>query len=157
MGIKYVLSPERPMSISLVVLLIVVPVLALLFRELILVALSRKKYAATEVVGVMMEDGMSLAEALITYLANTVSFARVGAFALSHAGLMIAVFSLEAIVRGLPGGSFWAVITLILGNALVIALEGLIVFVQCLRLEYYEFFSKFFEGTGRPYRPFRIG
>jgi len=45
----------------------------------------------------------------------------------------------------------------VLGNVLVIALEGLIVFVQCLRLEYYEFFSKFFEGGGKRYNPFRIG
>jgi V/A-type H+-transporting ATPase subunit I len=49
----------------------------------------------------------------------------------------------------------WSGVVLVLGNAIVILLEGLIVFVQCLRLEYYEFFSKFFSGTGKKYNPFR--
>jgi len=42
---------------------------------------------------------------------------------------------------------------IVLGNVLILALEGLIVFVQCMRLEYYEFFSKFYQGGGAPFRP----
>jgi V/A-type H+/Na+-transporting ATPase subunit I len=156
LGIKYAHRAES-VTTAQVIILIALPLAAPCFRELIVVAFSSKRHMPRQVLGAMMHDGMIAAESVITYLSNTVSFARVGAFALSHAGLMIAVFSLAEIVRSLPGGSFWGCAVLILGNVLVIALEGLVVFVQCLRLEYYEFFSKFFDGTGRKYAPFRIG
>ena len=45
---------------------------------------------------------------------------------------------------------------IVLGNILVIALEGLVASIQCLRLQYYEFFSKFFHDTGKSYTPFDL-
>jgi V/A-type H+-transporting ATPase subunit I len=95
-------------------------------------------------------------EAMMTYLANTFSFLRVAAFALSHAALCFTIFVLERLVNQLPGGLLWSVVVFALGTAVVIALEGLIVAIQILRLEYYEFFSKFFHGEGTRYDPFRL-
>ena len=96
-------------------------------------------------------------ETLLVYLANTISFVRLAAYAMSHAALLAATFLMaEAVTR--PGGgvgfSYWLVI--IIGNLVAICLEGVIAAVQALRLEYYEFFGKFFSGAGRPFEPFRL-
>ncbi len=50
----------------------------------------------------------------------------------------------------------WSLLVIVLGNALVIGLEGLVVSIQAMRLEYYEFFSKFFSGQGKAYHPFKL-
>ena len=93
---------------------------------------------------------------VLAYVANTLSFARIGAFALAHAGLCVAVFELIKIVGEMPGGPVWTVLVFVCGTALIVILEGLIVAIQSLRLEYYEFFGKFFRGEGRRYEPFRL-
>lgn len=76
------------------------------------------------------------------------SFLRVGAFVLVHAGMMMVVFTLAEMSSGVG----YAVI-LIIGNVIVSALEGLLVAIQVLRLEFYEMFSRFFDGGGRPFIP----
>ena len=78
---------------------------------------------------------------------------RVSAFSLTQAGLFIAVFSLADMVRGVHGGGLFYWVTLIIGNVFIIALEGMVVSIQTIRLEYYEFFSKFFRGGGKPFQP----
>jgi V/A-type H+-transporting ATPase subunit I len=88
-------------------------------------------------------------------IANTVSFARLAAFAVSHAGLLLAVFALAEAVSSAPGGTLWSALVFVAGNAVMIALEGLIVSIQGVRLVYYEFFSRFYEGAGLEYRPLR--
>ena len=90
---------------------------------------------------------------LLSFLSNTASFVRLAAFALNHVGLSLAVLMLSDMVHQLPGGFFFKVVILVLGNAVIVALEGLIVFIQTLRLEYYEFFSKFYRGGGKAFRP----
>jgi V/A-type H+-transporting ATPase subunit I len=79
---------------------------------------------------------------------NTVSFARVGAFALAHAGLSVAVV---ALAEASGGVGYW--IVLALGNALILALEGLVVGIQTTRLLLFEFFVRFLRGTGRAFKP----
>jgi V/A-type H+/Na+-transporting ATPase subunit I len=91
-------------------------------------------------------------ESILNYLANTLSFLRVAAFSLNHAALAIAVFTL-ANMMGPPAD--WLVI--ILGNLFIVGLEGAIVTIQVLRLEYYEGFSRFFSGDGRAFRPLTKG
>jgi len=91
-------------------------------------------------------------EALLSFLSNTLSFMRIGAFALSHAGLSLAVWSVYNLIDGKIGG----IIALIIGNILIIVLEGLVVGIQGMRLEYYELFSRFFKGEGREFKPLRI-
>lgn len=90
---------------------------------------------------------------MMSFLSNTASFVRLAAFALNHVGLSLAVMMLSDMVKDLPGGLFFRAVILIVGNLIIVGLEGLIVFIQTLRLEYYEFFSKFYRGGGRSFRP----
>ena len=90
-------------------------------------------------------------ESLMTYISNTLSFLRVAAFSLNHVALAVAVFTL-ADMMGTAG--HW--ITVVLGNLFILVLEGGIVIIQVLRLEYFEGFSRFFRGDGREFRPMRL-
>lgn len=89
-------------------------------------------------------------EATLSMLSNSISFIRVGAFALNHGALESAVFILASMAHGPVGKA----ITLVIGNIFVIVLEGLLVGIQALRLEYYEFFVKFFHADGREFTGF---
>jgi len=91
-------------------------------------------------------------EVISGYLSNTVSFVRVGAFALSHAVLDYVIYLLTDMCGG--AGSVGGIAVLIVGNAVIVVLEGMIVAIQVIRLQYYEFFSKFFNETGREFKPF---
>ena len=88
-------------------------------------------------------------EQTVRLLVNTLSFARVGAFALAHAGLSLATVQLATTVPWEPG----QVAVIVLGNLLVLSLEGLIVSIQTTRLMLFEFFLRFLRGVGRPLRP----
>jgi V/A-type H+-transporting ATPase subunit I len=103
----------------------------------------------------MAESSVDLLEIVMGYLANTVSFIRVAAFALAHAGLFIAVFQLAKLVSGW-GGSPASYILIALGNVGIIALEGLLVTIQSVRLNYYEFFSKFFISGKQEFKPLSL-
>jgi len=102
-------------------------------------------------------DGLvEVLEALLMYLANTASFMRLAAYAISHAGLCLVIFALGDAVAKSAGGLIWTTLLVVFGNAVVIVLEGLVVAVQTMRLEYYEFFGKFFTGEGQAYKPFDL-
>lgn len=112
-----------------------------------------KKPLHNEAIGdYYVESGFGVMEILISMFSNTVSFVRVGAFALNHVGLFMAFASLAKMTHSGVGGA----IMYIIGNLIIIALEGLIVFIQGLRLEYYELFSKYFEGEGIAFEPVRL-
>jgi V/A-type H+-transporting ATPase subunit I len=90
-------------------------------------------------------------------MANTISFVRLAAYAMSHAAILAATLILAAEVKSIAyTGEALSLAVMIAGNAVAIFLEGVIVAVQALRLEYYEFFGKFFSGAGRAYEPFRF-
>jgi len=95
---------------------------------------------------------IELFETLLSYTTNTISFVRVGAFAISHAGMMHVVLQLS---QGAAGSH--NLVILILGNVLVMAIEGLLVGIQVLRLDFYEIFSRFYTGGGRGFESNRIG
>ena len=96
-------------------------------------------------------------EGVLLYLANTISFVRLAAYAMSHAALLMATFTVADQLRGFQhGGTVLAIGVVILGNAVAMLLEGMVAAVQALRLEYYEFFGKFFTGDGQPFRPFSL-
>ncbi len=90
-------------------------------------------------------------ETIIGYVSNTLSFLRVAAFSLNHVALSIAVFTLAGMM-----GSFGHVVTVILGNVFVLVLEGGIVMIQVMRLQYYEGFSRYFSGEGHEFAPLRL-
>ncbi len=142
----------------LIISIIGVPILLLFLKGPIIKLLHPHKEVFPDgIFSYFLDTLVELMEIFIGYLANTVSFIRVAAFALAHVGLFIAVFTLVDIVKEKPGGLLYSTIILILGNILIIGLEGLIVTIQGLRLEYYEFFSKFFTGGGREYHPVKFG
>ena len=149
---------NKPIPVKLLVGAIGVPILLLFFREPILALASRRKMVFETGVGsYIFESIIEVVEILIGYLANTVSFIRVAAFSLAHVGLFIAVFSLVDMVKGKSGGMIYSILILVLGNVGIIALEGLVVTIQAIRLEYYEFFGKFFSGGGVAYKPIGLG
>jgi V/A-type H+-transporting ATPase subunit I len=106
--------------------------------------------------GAVIESCVGAFEAILSYLANTISFVRLAAYAMSHAALLFAAFMVAEEVKGSAGGGVWSLLVIIFGNLIAIVLEGVIASVQALRLEYYEFFGKFFSGGGEPFEPFRL-
>ncbi len=107
--------------------------------------------------GSAAQTGVELFDAVVRVFANTVSFARLAAFGLTHAALGQVVWrgTVALSARG-PGGVVAAVALFVVGNALTFALEALTAGVQALRLEYYELFSRLFVTLGRPFRPWAL-
>ena len=103
----------------------------------------------------IMEWLISLLEVFSGYLANTLSFMRVAGLGIAHVTLMIAFFQIAEMASP-DGMNIWGIAILILGNALVIALEGLSAGIQSLRLNYYEFFSKHFQPSGVEFKPISL-
>jgi V/A-type H+-transporting ATPase subunit I len=98
-----------------------------------------------------VQSFMDLFESVISLLSNTLSFVRVGAFAVAHGGLSLAIFSLAGEE---PDLGFW--ITILIGNLFIIGFEGLIVGIQTMRLHYYEILGKFFHGGGMRFEPLTL-
>lgn len=95
-----------------------------------------------------------LFETVISFMSNSLSYVRIGAFAVAHGGLSAVVFILAGLLSPSHGPLYWLVVAL--GNLVIIGFEGLIVGIQTMRLEYYEFFSKFFTGGGTHYHPLAL-
>ena len=128
--------------------------LLMIFKRPIYQLLSGQKvaYEDSDATGYYIQGAFSLLEALLTILSNIISFIRVGAFAINHVGLFLAFKT----VGQMTGSGFWNIVALIIGNIVIISLEGLIVFIQSLRLEYYEMFSKYFLGEGYEFKTEKI-
>ncbi len=99
-----------------------------------------------------VESGFDILETFLSLLSNSISFIRVGAFALNHVGLFIAFHTMGKLIGNLGG----EILMFFLGNLIVIFLEGLIVMIQGLRLMYYELFSKYYSGDGEAFDPVRF-
>jgi len=154
---------KHEMSALWIVLLIVVPMVAMFLKEPVQYVLARRagrKTRSESLLETLFESGVELFEGALGYLANTISFVRLGAYAMSHAAILYAALMMAEQTRGAAGaglGGVLYVLILVFGNAGAILLEGIIASVQALRLQYYEFFSKFFAGGGRAFKPFRLG
>ncbi len=139
------------------VALVAFPLLVLFFREPIArLAGGKRPLLKDGVFGFVMEGIVELMESAIYYVSNSVSFLRVAAFALAHTVLSGIVFLLAGMVGSAPGGIAGRIAIILVGNAIIILLEGLIVTIQVVRLEYYEFFSKFFVESGEEFKPFKL-
>ncbi|MDW2800431.1 V-type ATPase 116kDa subunit family protein [Clostridium boliviensis] len=135
---------------ALLFLMFGLPLLVIFFKEPLTALLEKKAEIITEGKGMFVIQGLfELFEVLLSYFSNTLSFVRVGAFAISHAAMMEVVLMLSGAEAGNPN---WAGV--IFGNLFVCLMEGLIVGIQVLRLEYYELFSRFYRGTGRAFKPY---
>lgn len=133
-----------------IILCIVIPLLLIFLREPLSKWVAKKKDLKPEdgVGGFIITNFFELFENVLSYITNTVSFLRVGGFVLSHAGMMAVVLTLMEMIGGVGSP-----IVFVVGNIFVMAMEGLIVGIQVLRLEFYEIFSRFYDGDGKEFRP----
>lgn len=136
---------------SIYLILISVGIILIFLKPVIEVIFRRKKEKESLFVS-FMESLVDILEIIMGYLANTVSFIRIAAFSVAHAGLFFAIFELSRLLRDV-GGLPLSVLIIVLGNIFIVLLEGLVVSIQSLRLNYYEFFSKFFVTGKHVYKP----
>jgi V/A-type H+-transporting ATPase subunit I len=133
------------LNIFTVLTFIVIPVLLIFFKEPIHRKFHHEAMFPDGIGGFITEGFFELFEVILSYVTNTLSFMRVGGFVLSHAGLML-------VVKVLAGADANPIV-MALGNLFVMGLEGLIVGIQVLRLEFYEMFSRYYDGDGFAFNP----
>ncbi len=132
-----------------------IPLLALFFKDPIVRLAEGHRPLLTEGLFAFIMGGIAeILESAIYYVSNSVSFLRVAAFALAHTVLSTIIFLMADMVGGAPGGIVFKVLVILIGNTIIVVLEGLIVAIQVVRLQYYEFFSKFFNESGEEFSPF---
>jgi len=150
------LLPAFPVPSMVFVLLTIIAAIMVMFSEVFKRLIEGHRPLIEDgIFTYLIQAFVELFETFISSLSNSVSYVRVGAFAVAHGGLSSVIFIL-ANMAGSGGGVismilYWIVV--ILGNLFIVGFEGLIVGIQTMRLEYYEFFSKFFEGGGMSYEP----
>ena len=148
--VLYMTGHKTPGNIMMIIFL-GIPVIMFLLKEPLGQLVEGKKPKAEGGVGMFLVQGFfELFETMLSYFSNTISYVRIGAFAVSHAAMMEVVLMLSG---ASAGSTNW--IIFVIGNIIVCGLEGLVVGIQVLRLEYYEMFSRFYKGSGRKFEPFR--
>lgn len=138
----------------------VIPIIGLLLSLIIMILkepitnliLKKKPLIYGSVGSYFTESIFEGVETILNALSNAISFIRVGAFALNHAGLFLAFLVMSEMTTNV----ILKIVILFLGNVLILTLEGLVVFIQGLRLQYYEMFSKYFNGDGIEYNPIKL-
>ncbi len=162
LAIRYVLSgPPAPIEINIAKAVSGLLLLIMIVERPLRALMKRRKARSKGIkpaqqagLGTMiLESVIEALDSVLRFLANTVSFVRVAAFALTHAALFVGVFSIADMVSHGSGSGVPYYLTLVIGNLVIIILEGMVVSIQTIRLEYYEFFSKFFRGGGEPFQP----
>ena len=140
------------LTLPYIIFLIVIPFILIFFAEPLTGLINREEdWKPESWGGYIVENLFESIEVLLSYVTNTMSFLRVGAFVLVHAGMMMVVFVLAETAGPI---AYWPIV--VIGNGIVMVLEALLVAIQVLRLEYYEMFSRFYSGEGRPYEPVRL-
>ncbi len=128
------------------IVFILLPILVMFCQEpLGKLAEHKKDWKPESVGGFIAENFFEMFEVILSYVTNTVSFLRVGAYAICHAGMMLVVYTLA----GDPASP----VVLVIGNILVMGIEGLMVCIQVLRLEFYEMFGRFYQSGSREFTP----
>ena len=150
--VLFMTGHKLPGGIVLLVMFII-PIILIALKEPIINKLNKRKELIEGGVGMFItQTFFELFELLLSYFSNSLSFVRVGAFAVSHAAMMEVVLMLA----GAENGEMGNIVVVVLGNLFVCGLEGLIVGIQVLRLEYYEMFSRFYKGNGREFKAYGI-
>ena len=132
------------------VFLIVLPLVIMLFREPLGCMVSGKKFRSEGVGDFIASNFFEVFEFLLGYVTNTLSFVRIGGFVLSHAAMMSVVMLLSEMYKGASP------VIIILGNIFVIGMEGMLSGIQVLRLEFYEIFSRCYDGDGKAFEPVSV-
>ncbi len=159
--LRWLLAGPEAVPMRSMALWLSVPLLLVLFKNPVRVAWQALHGAArpgaAEIFSLAIESVVELIDTVVAAISNTATFVRLAAFALAHAGLLLATLGVAEAVAMSGAGTPGAVLVVLAGNLVVVALEGVIVAVQGVRLEYYEFFSRFYGGGGEEYRPLRVG
>ena len=139
-------------STAYVICLIIVPLIVMFFREPLGCIMKGEKFHLEGGIGDFIASNFfEVFEFMLGYATNTLSFVRIGGFVFSHAGMMSVVMLLsQTAAKGVSP------IIIVVGNIFVMGMEGLIVGIQVLRLEFYEIFSRFYDGNGQPFEPVKI-
>jgi V/A-type H+-transporting ATPase subunit I len=146
------------MSAPFKIFLIAIPLICIFCRVPFSIAVKYRKWKLSEdeedmtIGGFIVENFFEMFEFLLSYVSNTMSFLRVGGFVLSHAGMMMVVMTLMNMSNSLA----MKPVTLVIGNLFVMAMEGMIVAIQIIRLEFYEVFSRFYESDGKEFVPMSV-
>lgn len=137
------------LNLPFILLCIVLPLLVIFLKEPLTKFVKGYKHVKPEegIGSFIIENFFELFEVLLSFITNTMSFLRVGGFVLSHAGMMAVVMTLSSMFTSASP------VIVVIGNLFVMAMEGLIVGIQVLRLEFYEMFSRYYEGDGKPFQP----
>lgn len=130
------------------VLLIIVPFFVMYMQEPLSQLIDEGKVHIESVPELFISGFFEMFVTMLEFLANTVSFLRVGGFVLAHAGMMSVVLTLAEM-----SGGVGYVVVMVIGNIFVICLEGLIVGIQALRLNFFELFSRFYDADGEAFAP----
>ena len=145
--VYYFIAGKLIVSMNILIVICLIELTVILFKDKLEKIVTRKK---EETKSSVAEQIFELIETLLSFVSNTISFVRLAAFAINHVGLCMAVYILANMISGVGN-----IAVAIIGNVIVIVLEGLIVAIQVLRLEYYELFSRFYSGDGKPYTPIK--
>ena len=145
--VYFYLKGKLIISASILAVVLGIALICILFKDVLADKLEKRKSQEKHS---FIERFFELIETLLSFASNTISFVRLAAFAINHVGLCMAIY----ILAGMTAGAGNLAVAII-GNVLVIVLEGLIVAIQVLRLEYYELFSRFYSGDGKEYKPIR--
>lgn len=140
------------MTAPYVICLIVLPIACIFFKTPLSALVTGKKAGKFSVA----ESFIGIFEGALSFLSNTMSFLRIGGFVLSHAGFMLVVSQLAGASQPDAPVTLGMVIAYIIGNILVMGIEGLLSGIQVLRLEFYEVFSRFYDGGGNEFKPLAI-
>ncbi len=136
-------------GLALWLVLVIVPFAALYVFPFLAKSLTRE--------GSLADEEMDAIETTISFISNSFSYLRLLAMAVAHLALMLVVFVVAWLAYGYFGSStlgwvmFWTIVAL--GNLVVMAFEALLVFIQSMRLHFYEWMMKFFAGSGYQFSP----
>ncbi len=136
-----------------------IPGLLLLFMRAIGKLFHIRYLDEESVGGIIAESSIQTMETFLAILSNVASYSRLMALGLSHLGLMLVVTTSANLLVGSlspPWDQIFITVSLVFGNFLVILIETLIVFIHNMRLHFYEFFSKFYKGSGIPFKQFEL-
>jgi V/A-type H+-transporting ATPase subunit I len=141
------------------ILLVIVPFVILVLGKPMFLTLSRFSLNSVSDQKEPSSLGQRLFESgdLVTrLLSNTISYTRILALLMAHLALILVTYTVAGLIGSAsPVDLALSGIVIVGGNLFVIALEGLIVFIHTLRLHFYEWFSKFYQGTGTEFNPFK--
>ncbi len=151
-------------NLLLTVPLFLLPLLVIALEGVIENLFHKKK---ASIPALLFDGGFEVFDTILLFLSNTISYSRIFALILVHAGMFLALYNVSGIITGVDSGHltfsavasvnglFWLLIIFV-GTLSIVGLEGFIVFLHTLRLHYYEWFTKFFDADGAEYSPFNV-